>query len=83
MRHVLANPVSRDLVAVAFAFVELQDARLAADYDLENDPAVPFANTCLTLCQIAFERWPAIQADPNTHAFLVSLILADRSNRRG
>ena len=30
-----------------------------------------------------FHHWEQVQADPNTHTFLVSLILAKSSNRLG
>ena len=76
----MQKPVSDDLIAIAGAVIQLQERREEADYDLETDISFESAKACWVLAMGTFNCWEQVQTDPNT---LVSLILTDRSNRRG
>ena len=68
-------PIATELVALASAFVELQEARQAEDYDLSVvfDRADVLQKIRLT--QRAFAGWEAIRGTPNAAVFIAALLL--------
>ena len=80
---VIEPPIAPELSAVAGAFATLQDARHAADYDLDTEPSFALARASRDLGCTVFKDWQHIRNQPNTQAFLVALLLADRWSRRG
>ncbi len=79
----LVGPTPPGLTSVAKAFIELQDARIAADYVLEHDPSLTQAQGCLLLAEDALARWAAIRTGMESRTFLVAVIMHDRWTRRG
>ena len=68
---------------VAGAFVELQEWRHRADYDLSARMQIPDALRLVGLAQDAFTAWDSVQATPPAGVFLLTLLLGDRLYRRG
>ena len=80
--EVLRPPVSDQLRLLAATFALLQDARHAADYDLERQPSLSQAEAYLVHVEGGLpKRFESIEHDPNTRAFL-ALLLVDRKRRR-
>lgn len=83
VRPLVALPLSPDLVQVAEAFVALQDARHAGDYDLGSTLVQRDAIRLVLLAGDAFEAWARVRSTPNAAVFLTALLLHERWNRRG
>lgn len=83
VRPLVTLPLSPDLVQVAEAFVALQDARHASDYDLGSTLAQRDAMRLVVLASDAFEAWARVRGTPNAAVFLTALLLHERWNRRG
>ena len=73
----------RRLIAVAGAFIKLQEARHAADYDLAASFTRHEGLALLQLADLAHQNFSDIQHLPETQVFLAALLLADRWTRRG
>ena len=74
--QVLINPpLSNDLVIIADAFVELQEARHAADYDVSEFFTRPDVLAKIALVDQAFDAWKAVRHTPNANVFLAALLL--------
>jgi hypothetical protein len=71
----LTNALQLELKQVARAFVELQDARHNADYDL----AISFDRLDvlqkIAMAERAFSAWHSIRSEPNSFVFLAALLL--------
>ena len=69
------QPLEPELVTVADAFVELQEARHSADYDT----LTPFDRyevlQKISLAEQAFAGWKAVKNKPNARVFLAALLL--------
>lgn len=83
VKPLVAPPLSPDLVRVAEAFVVLQDARHASDYDLGSTLARRDAVRFVLLADDAFGAWERVRGTPNAAVFLTALLLHERWNRRG
>ena len=68
---------------IAEAFVELQEWRHRADYDLAARLQAPDALRLVGLAQDVFTAWDGVQATPSARVFLLTLLLGDRLYRRG
>lgn len=68
---------------IAEAFVELQEWRHRADYDLRAPIQARDAFRLVRLADDAFAAWDKVQATPSSHVFLLTLLLGDRLHRRG
>jgi uncharacterized protein (UPF0332 family) len=77
----LGSSVSKDLQEVAAAFVELQEARHEADYDLAARFYRTKVNDLVRRAEHAFQAWERIKSDSASHVFLAALLLAQRWNR--
>lgn len=71
------------LFAVAEAFCRLQEARQAADYDMQAVISPSDARGNVRAAVKALGDWQAISATPEARVFLTALLLADRLTRRG
>ena len=75
IRSLITVPLEKEFKAVANAFLKLQEARHAADYDL----AQPFNRVdvleIVDTAQSAFADWAAIRSTPNAAVFLTALLL--------
>lgn len=59
---------------IASAFVALQEARRAADYDTGATITPAQADTAVMRAELAFLDWEAVQGDPATDSFLAELL---------
>ena len=79
--HLIAIPLEPELISVAAAFVDLQEARHRADYNL----SLPFERVAvlqkIDLVQQAMADWSTIRNNPNAKVFLAALLLQHRWNR--
>ena len=67
--------VSSQLQTVARAFIDLQDARHQADYDLDWFVTREDALHYLGLAWDAFDAWKAIETTAEANIFILSLLL--------
>ena len=74
-RALLILPLDPHLVRVLDAFVELQEARRQADYDLTKTWNRLAAITHVATARDAFASWRAIRSSPNTTVFVAALLL--------
>lgn len=74
----MVSPLEAELRTIAEAFVELQQARHTADYDM--DEAFDRADVLqkLGMVERAFAAWKTVRSTPNANVFLAALLL----NRR-
>lgn len=77
----ISLPIEADLKAVAKAFVDLQESRLAADYDLGVDLDVIDAIAMHAIATLAFKSWSDVKTSPNASVFLMALLLGKHWNR--
>ena len=81
IKNLTVDPLERQLVEIAAAFVELQEARQRADYDLlqpfDRIQVVGYINRA----RLAIARWEAIKRNANANVFLTALLIHNRWNR--
>lgn len=83
LRQLLNNDGWTELMALARALPELQEARHRADYDsLASFDAVDVAEL-LSLAQQARALWLTIRHTPNAAVFLTAVLLGERFGMRG
>jgi hypothetical protein len=75
LKALLSLPVEADLIAVAEAFIALQDARHDADYDLSLTFNRIDVLQKIAQARSAFSSWQAIRDRPNATVFLAALLL--------
>jgi hypothetical protein len=79
----LSNPLfdligasaSTQMQTVASAFIELQDARHRADYDLSWTITRNEASQFIGLAWDAFDAWKAIETSAEANIFILSLLM--------
>ncbi|MEM9220700.1 MAG: hypothetical protein AAGD25_41080 [Cyanobacteria bacterium P01_F01_bin.150] len=76
------NPISHDLRTVASAFVDLQEARHQADYDLSRSVTRQEALDLVNSAEDAFRRWQGIRKQSDAKAFLVMLLNYESLRKR-
>lgn len=81
-QRLLVEPVDPRLVGAAEVFVELQEARLKADYDLNANVSILDAIGLRDMTAAVLDTWPALLPHPNTRTFLLALLFHDRWTRR-
>ena len=78
IRGLTTHPLEVELTDVARIFVQLQEARHLADYDLaavfDRDQVLNYVDKT----QLAMEKWKAIKNTPNANVFLTALLLHGR-----
>jgi hypothetical protein len=62
-------------------FIELQQARHEADYDLTREFTRREAQDLVTRAERAFQDWTAVSGTPSGDAFLVALLLRKKLDR--
>ena len=81
LEAVLGRPPDPRLRDVAAAFIELQEARHRADYDLAAF-SWPDGPRLVALATKSYETWFEIRAEPEAAVFLTALLLGRRLYRR-
>jgi hypothetical protein len=76
-------PLSEEIKLVAVTLVELQAARIMADYDLSGTLTVLFALECVRSARRAALAFAVIADTDEARAFLIAILLSDRWGRRG
>lgn len=71
--------VPPDLVDVAAAFADLQEARHRADYDPQRRWKKTQAEAYLELAENAFRAWDRVRATTEAQTFLLALLLKGRA----
>jgi hypothetical protein len=79
--HLLVPPLEAELQSVAAAFVELQQLRHAADYDLSQTFDRSTVLRVITLAKTTMADWNRVRNTPNANVFLAALLLHSRWNR--
>ncbi len=79
--HIPATNVPQDLRATAKAFVELQQARHDADYDIATPFTRKDALTLVDLAEEAFSRWQRVRKEDCARLFLASFLDWDRLDK--
>lgn len=70
-----SDPLARPLVNVARTFVDLQEKRHEADYNMDAQFTGAEAASLHADAEAVFQDWPALKGHPNTTAFLTCLVL--------
>lgn len=72
------NGIPSQLVAVADAFVELQQAREDADYNLQKPFSRPEVLRLVEKAEATFQAWRTVRHDPVAILYLLALLDSDR-----
>jgi hypothetical protein len=78
VRMVGASPVAPELRTLAGLFIQLQDLRHLADYDLVETFARNDVVDLIDLVEESIRNWAAIRREPATRVFLTSLLVWDK-----
>jgi hypothetical protein len=80
-RALIDAPLENELRSVASAFVELQEARHGADYDVRVSFNRLDVLGKINMTQQAFADWRRVRGKPNAAAFLAALLLQKHWSR--
>jgi uncharacterized protein (UPF0332 family) len=80
-KSLLAGP-STDLQRVARTFVDLQEARAQADYDLSRAISREEAVDLVERVESAFKAWKSVRKTKEARIFLTALLIHDRVSKR-
>ena len=83
LADLLDAPVRSDLAQFAGIFIELQEARFKADYDLLRQETLTEAEALLRKTMHCFAQWDAMGARSDGQVFVLSLLLHPSWSRRG
>jgi hypothetical protein len=75
IRALIVPPIDPALANVADAFVELQEARHAADYDVADTFTRADVLAKIALVDQSFADWKTLQKTPNGNVFIAALLL--------
>ena len=75
MRSMLTLPIDTDLALVAKTFVDLQEARHAADYNVATPLIRVEVTQKIDETKAAFDAWGRVRDTPNASVFLAALLL--------
>ena len=76
------SPIEPELAEIAASFVDLQQARHDADYNLAETFDRIQALAYIDRVQGAMKAWKAVSHTPNANVFLAALLLDSRGNKR-
>jgi hypothetical protein len=77
----LVPPLEAELQSIAAAFVDPQQRRHAADYDLSQTFDRSTVLRGIELAKGAMSDWNKVRNTPNSNVFLAALLLHSRWNR--
>ena len=81
IKDLTTAPLDAELTEIAAAFVELQEARHRADYDLSETFDRVQVMRYVDQARQAIEKWKLVKNSPNANVFLVALLLHSRWNK--
>ena len=73
-RALVVAPIAVELQDIAATFVDLQEARHAADYDLSQSFTRADALTLIARTRRAFDDWSNVRGSSNASIFLAALL---------
>jgi uncharacterized protein (UPF0332 family) len=76
------TPVSQELRRVASAFVDLQEARHEADYDLSRRFSRSEVRDLIDIAERATTAWHSIRKTPEAQVFLCALLVNESVSKR-
>ena len=79
--QLLGKSPSVQLQALCLTFVELQNARHAADYDLSDNLTRSDAERYISETEVAFAAWQGIRNTHEVTVFLAALLFSKRWSR--
>lgn len=79
---VLGGPVPTDLRSVADSFLELQQARHEADYNLSRSFTRDDVQGLIAKTRDAFRRWEAVRTSEAARLYLAALLTGERLRKR-
>ncbi len=71
-----------EVVYVAQAFVDLQEGRHRADYDVAEDVTPTTADTLVSQAETAFNRWQTVRGQDRANLFLHLLFSYEQFTKR-
>lgn len=81
VKDLTTEPLEQQLTEIAATFVQLQEARQRADYDLmqtfDRIQVVDYVDQA----RVAIAQWKMIKNNPNTNVFLAALLVHNRWNK--
>lgn len=80
-KELATDPIEPALVNLAAAFVDLQEARHQADYDLSRTFIRLDVLSKVNSAEQAFRDWGSVKGQPNAVVFLAALLLQNRWNK--
>ena len=75
LRELIGIRASADLQGLARSFIELQNARHSADYDLSYELTLKQAGNYVELALSACEAWERLKGSAEANIFILSLLL--------
>jgi hypothetical protein len=73
--------VPMEIQRIALYFVELQNARMKADYNIKDSVTQQYAKSFVQMAQDAFTDWAALGANPAVDTYLTELLLGGIKER--
>lgn len=81
LKMLLSPSLAPELVVVAKTFIDLQEARHAADYDVSTDLTKAEVLSQLEKTEAAFNAWQTIRKSMDARVFITALLINDRWNK--
>jgi uncharacterized protein (UPF0332 family) len=81
--RLLSTPLEPQINSVARAFVDLQELRHRADYNLLEPFAKKEALEAIGLAKHAMQDWKLVRKNPNASVFLAAMLLQNRWTKSG
>ncbi len=75
------QPVPAEVKRVADSFVQLQDARRKADYNIKDSVTLAEAQTFVQMARDAFVDWGLVAANPAADNYLTELLMGGIKER--
>jgi hypothetical protein len=75
LQALITSPIDPAFATIADAFVELQEARHTADYDVLDNFTKADVLAKIALVDQAFLGWRRVRGTPNANVFLAALLL--------
>jgi hypothetical protein len=75
------QPVPAEVLRVADSFVQLQNARHKADYNVKDSVTPVEAQTFVQMARDAFTDWGAVAANPAADIYLTELLVGGIKER--
>jgi hypothetical protein len=75
LKNLIGTVASPDLQEVASSFIQLQDSRHGADYDLSFQLTADEAHDLLVTAALAIDAWERLRGSAEANIFILSLLM--------